>query len=285
MRAFFFQEDGIRAASQECCRVRCGSTTFHKDLTHLVFVIFMSVFSVAVFLPQRTSFPLLIKVVDMFSSKSMLITGLVSLIAASYGHSVDAGHRHKRSRGYSYYGETYAPVPYSDYGVSGSGVPNGQARLENTSQRYGRNYSPYGLQMVPSDSQPRVVIPAPVPPPGTIGRTYRLPSRPVPVEKHPRVGMIDVKVMDANQVIVHDMNAMRTEDTIDGFRDAKDPNIWHFESKPLYPGLDHVYRVQANFKKADGTETSSERYVRLIMGRVVELKFSTDYSALIKITD
>ena len=69
------------------------------------------------------------------------------------------------------------------------------------------------------------------------------------------------------------MNAMRTEDTIDGFKDAKEKNIWHFESKPLYPGLDHIYRVQANFKNPDGTERKAEKYVRLIMGRVVELTF------------
>lgn len=113
----------------------------------------------------------------------------------------------------------------------------------------------------------------PSPPPGTIGKTFKLPSRPVPVEKHPRVGMLDVRVVDAHDVIVHDMNAMRTEDTIDGFKDAKEENIWHFESKPLYPGLDHIYRIQATFKNPDGSDRKEERYVRLIMGRVVELIF------------
>jgi hypothetical protein len=205
----------------------------------------------------------------------MLIASLVSLIAINCGHSVDAGRRCHCSRGSSNYGAALAPIPYNNYGV-----PNYQTPLTGAHQSYGTNYSPYGQQIVTTNSQSQVVISAPVPPPGTIGRTYRLPSRPVPVKKHPRVGMVDVKVMDAENVIVHDMNAMRTEDTIDGFRDAKDSNIWHFESKPLYPGLDHVYRVQANFTKADGTETSSERYVRLIMGRVVELKFSTEYDAI-----
>lgn len=113
----------------------------------------------------------------------------------------------------------------------------------------------------------------PLPPPGTIGKTFSLPSRPVPVEQHPRVGMIDVRVEGAEDVIVHDLNAMRTEETISGFRDAFDHSVWHFESKPLYPGLDHIYRVQATFKDADGTETKQERYVRLIMGRVVELTY------------
>lgn len=211
----------------------------------------------------------------MFSVKSMLMAGLVSLIAISFGHSVDAGRRCNCSRGFSDYGAALAPIPYSGYGESAYQTPiHG-----SLNQGYGMNHSPDGQQLVAPGTLPLVNYSAPVPPPGTIGRTYKLPSRPVPIEKHPRVGMIDVKVIGAEQVIVHDMNAMRTEDTIDGFRDAKDSNIWHFESKPLYPGLDHVYRVQANFKDANGTETSSERYVRLIMGRVVELKFSTEYDA------
>lgn len=113
----------------------------------------------------------------------------------------------------------------------------------------------------------------PTPPPGTIGQTFKLPSRPVPVEKHPRVGMLDVKVADAKSIIVHDMNAMRTEDTIDGFKDAIDKDIWHFETKPLYPGLDHIYRIQVTFEEPAGKERKAEKYVRLIMGRVVELTF------------
>src|SRR5690606_35999670 len=30
------------------------------------------------------------------------------------------------------------------------------------------------------------------PPPGTLGRTYRVPTVRIPVDKHPRVGMLDV---------------------------------------------------------------------------------------------
>lgn len=158
----------------------------------------------------------------------------------------------------SHYGTAQAPM---QYGVPGMPMVTGSPT--------NMEVSPYQSQLVPGR-------PNPEPPPGTIGKSFKLPSRPVPVEKHPRVGMIDVKVVDASEVIVHDMNAMRTEETIDGFQDAKIPNVWHFESKPLYPGLDHIYRVQATFKNDDGTERKQERYVRLIMGRVVELNFAPE---------
>ncbi|MEW4487863.1 hypothetical protein AB1L42_07250 [Thalassoglobus sp. JC818] len=120
---------------------------------------------------------------------------------------------------------------------------------------------------------PLASMPRPVPPSGTIGRTYQMISRPVPVEKHPRTGMLDVYINGAYEVIVHDMNSPRIEQNIEGFRDAEDENVWHFESNPLYPGLDHIYRVQATFKNDDGSDWTDARYVRLIMGRVVDLDF------------
>lgn len=85
--------------------------------------------------------------------------------------------------------------------------------------------------------------------------------------------MVDVFVPGATEVIVHDIREMRVEPTLEGFQDAKDPNLWHFESTPLYPGLPHIYRVRATFRNPDGTETQDVRYLRLIMGRVVELRF------------
>lgn len=184
----------------------------------------------------------------------------------------------QRSGGSGFVGAGMAPVPYFASGHSGGYAPAmavpqwGAHPMYNPQPVFGGAGSLYGNWSMPM-TQGQVNPAAPSPPPGTLGRTFQLPSRPVPVEKHPRVGMIDVKVNDADEVIVHDMNAMRTEATISGFRDAEDANVWHFESKPLYPGLDHIYRVQATFKNPDGTKTKSERYVRLIMGRVVELVF------------
>ncbi|MCA8997025.1 MAG: hypothetical protein KDA80_08565 [Planctomycetaceae bacterium] len=107
------------------------------------------------------------------------------------------------------------------------------------------------------------------PPPGTLGRTYQLRSRPIPTKMHPRVGMVDIRVPGATEVLVHDLNEFRTEDSLDGFQDAYDPTVWHFESEPLLPGLPHIYRVEAKFP--DGQ--MQERYIRLIMGRLVELDF------------
>lgn len=97
-------------------------------------------------------------------------------------------------------------------------------------------------------------------------------SRPVPVDMHPRAALLDVKVPGATSVRVHDMNVYRTEDFLDGFQDEQDPSMWHFQSQPLIPGLSHIYRVEANFTGPDGV-TMQERYVRLIMGRVIEVQF------------
>lgn len=113
---------------------------------------------------------------------------------------------------------------------------------------------------------------APGPPPGTLGRTYQTRSWPVPVDKHPRVGMIDVRVNGATDVIVQDINPYRTEDKLDGFRDAKDPNLWHFTSEPLYPGLPHIYRIEATLPGQEGP-VADQRFARLIMGRIVQLTF------------
>ena len=89
---------------------------------------------------------------------------------------------------------------------------------------------------------------------------------------HPRVGMIDINVPEASKVLVHDMNPTRYEDAMEGFQDPDTPSWWHFQSKPLIPGLPHIYRVEATFDSPDGPVVE-ERYVRLIMGRLIELEF------------
>ena len=110
------------------------------------------------------------------------------------------------------------------------------------------------------------------PPPGTLGQTYQIPSRPVPVEKHPRAAMIDVHVPGATKVIVHGMNPFRSDEQLDGFQDPTNPTVWHFESQPLIPGQAHIYRVEAHVAGMTGI-SSEERYVRLIMGRLVQLTY------------
>jgi len=44
------------------------------------------------------------------------------------------------------------------------------------------------------------------PPPGTLGRTYMRPTRMVPWDTHPRVGMLDVEILDSmRQGLAHDV--------------------------------------------------------------------------------
>lgn len=108
------------------------------------------------------------------------------------------------------------------------------------------------------------------PPPGTLGQTYFRSSRPVPADKHPRAGMLDVRAPGATDVVVYDVENFRSEDRVDGFRNQDDAAMWHFESKPLIPGLSHIYRVVVRRGTGNNFE---EKYVRLIMGRVVSVEF------------
>jgi hypothetical protein len=107
------------------------------------------------------------------------------------------------------------------------------------------------------------------PPPGTLGRTYYLPARPVSASKHPRVAMLEVCAPGVEELVLVDTNEFREEDYVDGYRDLQDPNLWRFETDPLIPGLPHIYRLEARC----GGVTTDVRYVRLIRGRVLETRF------------
>ena len=106
------------------------------------------------------------------------------------------------------------------------------------------------------------------PPPGTLGQTYQRPSRPIPVDKHPRIGIVDVRARGATAIKVFGTNEYRTKDGFSGFQDRKDPSIWRLESEPLVPGVPHIYRVVAKYGEA-----SREQYIRLVPGRIVTLDF------------
>jgi hypothetical protein len=82
--------------------------------------------------------------------------------------------------------------------------------------------------------------------------------------------MIDVCTPFAAHVIVRGTNDFRTEESLWGHRDELHPSVWHFESKPLLPGLSHIYRVEV-YHGGPGSLPAHVRYVRLIMGRVVSL--------------
>lgn len=114
--------------------------------------------------------------------------------------------------------------------------------------------------------------PMPAPPPGTLGQTYLHPTRPVPADKHPRAGMLDVRAPGASSVSVQWTNPFRLEEELDGFVDARDAALWHFEAPQLIPGNPQIYRVEARYGSGENC-TVQERYVRLVMGRIVEVSF------------
>lgn len=111
-------------------------------------------------------------------------------------------------------------------------------------------------------------LPDIAPPPGTLGRTYHRPTREIPEEKHPRVAMLEVAAPLDTRVTV---------DGMEGFFGTD--NRWHFETKPLIPGLPNIYTVVAASPAPTGEPVKSAKKVRLIPGRIVELDF-TDAASL-----
>jgi len=100
-------------------------------------------------------------------------------------------------------------------------------------------------------------------PPGTLGQTYFRVSHPVPLDKHPRTGMLAVK--DNGKVPYLTVGIMGGVKMKNG--------IWLFEStRPLDPGACQIIRVEARETPQD-VEPYATRFVRLIPGRIVYLDF------------
>ncbi|GIX04491.1 MAG: hypothetical protein KatS3mg114_0360 [Planctomycetaceae bacterium] len=99
------------------------------------------------------------------------------------------------------------------------------------------------------------------PPPGTLGRTYRQRSRLLDDDKHPRMAAVEIPLPENVDV------------TARGLKSVWTGKLWRLETdSPLLPGLPHVYAVKAVWKSPSGDVLREEyRWVRLIMGRVVEL--------------
>lgn len=129
-----------------------------------------------------------------------------------------------------------------------------------------------GMMGAPAPGPSPVTVTDGSPPPGTLGQTYQRAMRPIPVEKHPRISIVDVRVTGATDVKVYGTNEYRTKDGVAGFRDRRDANLWHFESEPLMPGVPHIYRVEAKFGKGRDAPTQ-ERFFRFVPGRIVTLDF------------
>lgn len=116
--------------------------------------------------------------------------------------------------------------------------------------------------LLPTPMQPPELALTPLPP-GTIGQTYTRPSHPVPVDEHPRTGMLAVR--DHGRVpylSVQNMGGIKMKS-----------GIWLFESaRPLDPGACQIVRVEAR-ETAQDIEPYSTKFVRLIPGRIVYLDF------------
>mgnify|MGYP007096628254 CR=1 FL=1 len=100
-------------------------------------------------------------------------------------------------------------------------------------------------------------------PKGTLGQTYTRVSHPVPMDKHPRTGMLAVK--DNGTVPYLSVGVMGGIKMKNG--------IWLFEStRPLDVGACQIVRVEARETPQD-IEPYAIRFVRLIPGRIVYLEF------------
>lgn len=98
------------------------------------------------------------------------------------------------------------------------------------------------------------------PPPGTLGQTYQRRSRLIDEEKHPRVGIVEVKLSENYEV------------TAKGLKVKWTGKVWRLESEPLLPGIPHIYEVKSEWGP-EGAKQQQVRSVRLIMGRIVDLEF------------
>ncbi|MEZ6066549.1 MAG: hypothetical protein R3B90_12765 [Planctomycetaceae bacterium] len=124
--------------------------------------------------------------------------------------------------------------------------------------------------MLPLPAQPAMNANANIaPPPGTLGRTYQIPTRLAPAEEHPRVALLDIRAPGADRVVVEDTYEFRERDSVTGFQSEVDPALWHFKTKPLIPGQPQVVRVET----WSGETLTDVRYVRLIKNRIIELTF------------
>ena len=132
--------------------------------------------------------------------------------------------------------------------------------------------------------------------PGTLGLTYRRPTKRVPFDKHPRIGLIEIAVSKSTFRSLEPGEEIKitVEDEAGHFEELEgyfgDDDKWHFESKPLYPGIPHIYDANFEVVKTEmKRERKNEKFVeweveakvrdlgirrmRLIPGRTVFMQF------------
>lgn len=133
-------------------------------------------------------------------------------------------------------------------------------------------------------------------PPGTLGKTYMRPTRMIDWDKHPRIGMLDVEVIDTLRAgLASDVKIKVTaRDMYNNFKPLEgyrgDDNVWHFESDPLLTTVPNLYNVKFElvrertvfekrygrvFEKTieDNLGSLGTQRVRLIPGRIVDLVY------------
>ena len=133
-------------------------------------------------------------------------------------------------------------------------------------------------------------------PPGTLGKTYQRPTRMLDWDKHPRVGQLDVEILDTLRVgLARDVEIKVTaKDMYNNFKPLEgylgEDNVWHFESEPLVPTVPHIddvrfelIRERSEFERRygrlferiveDKLGVLGVRRIRLIPGRIVDLVF------------
>ncbi len=100
-----------------------------------------------------------------------------------------------------------------------------------------------------------------MPPAGTLGRTYQRRSALISDEEHPRMGVVLVHLPEHADVSARGLKVKWTGD------------VWRMETEyALLPGIPHIYAVKAEWDTPAGKMTQV-RWVRLIMGREVDLEF------------
>ncbi|MFQ5733209.1 MAG: hypothetical protein ACE5KM_14810 [Planctomycetaceae bacterium] len=94
--------------------------------------------------------------------------------------------------------------------------------------------------------------------------TYRQLSWPVPDEKHPRAGMLEVYGVPPH--LLATVNGMK------GYRGSD--GVWYFETaRPLIPCVPFIKTVRVHPPHTDPQRCADFRVLRLIPGRVVFLRY------------
>jgi hypothetical protein len=148
--------------------------------------------------------------------------------------------------------------------------PTAAYTMPSAPQPYGPTFAPYAEPPVGPPSVDQAAcggrcnigrFDAPVPP-GTLGRTYDLCSRPLPEDAHPRNAGLEIRSADVTRIDVERMDGYLGED-----------GLWHFLSeKPWIPGRPAIVTVVIE-RVTDGTPIKDVRIVRLIPGRILSLEF------------